>query len=192
MIALALQYTELVEPKRRYDKILRPDEIPIHPSVYTSPFAFTPDFLREVRRQMPQALRDDISEIERILGEKSEIVVTEESIAYRREETRFDQIEHKVNPVERKLSVGVYASTIGILPHLPRPRVLEINTGRTLGIQSAHPLSQEKALEYAFDSDGDYLKLYTWYTHNLHDQGEPLFHYLRTFAILFNNLGLAR
>ena len=52
-------------------------------------------------------------------------------------------------------------------------------------------MTPERLREYAFDvSDPNYLRTHAWYQHNIDDQGWAVFHFLRNFSILFNNLGL--
>jgi len=34
------------------------------------------------------------------------------------------------------------------------------------------------------------IRCHAWYIHNFLDNGLPLIHYFRNFAIMFNNLGL--
>ena len=187
MTDLKLSYAELIASPRVYDVVLSPREIPIHPQVYNSSFAYTPEFMTEVQAQMPQALHEDISAIERILQVETGITVTDKAMKWRSEELRFEEIPHEAKPQTRQLSIGIYASTIGILPHLPTE--LMVFPKSFIG---KHPLPLEKARAYAFREEPDCLTLHTWYTHNIHDQGELLFQYLRTFAIVFNNCGLSR
>ncbi len=196
MVILPLAYADFIAPQRANEqsRILRPDEIPIHPKVYVSDFAFTPEFVEEVRRQMPRALHEDISEIERVLGKSLGLYVTDTQIAQAGErcsdKTEFAEIGHEVDPTRKTIDVGIFASTINILRD--RNSTLEISPPIEAFPGLTHPLPLEKVEEYAFKSDGRYHTCHTWYTHNLHDQGKSLFHYLRTFAIVFNNTGLER
>jgi len=189
MVISPLAYAEFVAPQRHYDKLVTLGEIPLHPRVHDAAFAYTQEFLDEVRKQMPQALRENIREMERILGETIGITVTDTAIRSRGEETLFDRIEHEADAAQRTVSIGIFASTIGFLPWLPR--VIEIHTQQPQE-SGSHPLSLEKARAYSFRQSGSYLQLHGWYTHNVYDQGESLFHYLRTFAVLFNNHGLTK
>ena len=181
---------DLIEPRRRNNRILSPYEIPIHPRVYNSDFAYTKEFMEEVRARMPQALRDDISRIEIVLGIDLGITITDESILEGSYEIKFKDIDYEAKSQERQIGVEVHAANTFILPHLSR--TLEIDTRLGINPILSHPLPPNKILEYSFDSDGDYFKFYSWYTHHLHDVGEGFFHYLRAFAIEFNNHGLSK
>ncbi len=200
-----LSYAELVAPERTHERILCPGEIPIHPKVYNSPLVYTPEFIMEVRAQMPDALRKDISEIKRILQEPLGFTITNEGILdvnpkrkFHEEPQKFNDIKFEVDQSKKTLWGGIYASTIGILSS--RDSEFSISQKPPIGWPSfSHPLPKEKAEQYcfrhersSFGQDQGYYVCHTWYNHNLHDQGKLLFHYLRTFAIVFNNLGLAK
>lgn len=183
---------DLIAPYRRHQQILAPDEIPIHPDVYNAPFTFTDEFMTEVKERVPNMLRQDISEIERILGIQLGLEIEKDGIRQDREKTSYGAIHYVVYPPPRKeLHVSIMASSVGILPH--RPAVLEITTRDLSSFPDLrHPMPLEKARQYSSTTDGLYLQLPSWYTHNVHDQGETFFHYMRAFAIAFNNHGLLR
>lgn len=211
-----LQQEELIAPWRSVNKILSPSGIPIHPRVYDSDFAYTQDFLDEVHAKVPEAMLRDLSAIEKIIGERLDVQVeggriltgvasvermlrlrTDLSEADRKRclescAHSLDQIKVEARPAERLVHAGVYATTMGILPHLPQTVDLCFYDQGSSMSAFNHPLPREKAEHYARKEESNCLTAPGWYTHNIHDQGEGLFLYLRNFAIVFNNLGLER
>lgn len=186
-----LEYNELIDPRRSHDKILAPYEIPIHPSVYDSEFAYTPEFMKELRERMPQALRDDIAVIESLVGSQGIKINDDGIIEGEVLEQKFRDIAHEVNPKRKNVSVELcVSSNVGILPWLSR--FLEVSTRPNLPAAFSHPMPIDKLKQYMIDSDGEHLRFYTWYGHNIGSAGTLTFHYLRTFAILFNNHGLTK
>ncbi len=73
-----LKYGELVEPTGAI-LILPSNYIPVHPDVYFSDFAYSGEFLTEVRKSLPDSLREDVAAIEKILKTDLGITITGES-----------------------------------------------------------------------------------------------------------------
>ena len=109
-----LSYSELIAPDSDYyrlqvDRIMKPDSIPIHSAVFNSDFAYTPEFVEEVKKGIPDSIREDISEIERILGielqlEVSETGIRETSWDY---EYKFRDFSHSAHLEEKYVGVSI-------------------------------------------------------------------------------------
>lgn len=166
--------------------ILYPSQIPIHPLVYGSALRLDSVFIDEVRAGMPEALRRDISTIERMLSTDLGLVVKETGIIDGdQREIPYTKIQHYIQRDINQFSLDLGSVSIGLLPLTPRQ--FEIYPEG-----APHPLPQEVARQYAFLIEENTMCLHTWFTHNLHDGGEGVFHYLRAFAMEFNNKGLRR
>ncbi len=180
-----------VDPERRGivmgRPILYPSQIPIHPLVYGSALRLDSDFIGEVRAGMPEALRRDISTIERMLGTNLGLTVKDTGIidGNDQREIPYTRIQSHIQPATNQFTLELGSVSIDLLPSTPRE--FEIYPGRT-----PHPLPQEVAQQYAFSIEDDTMSFHTWYTHNLRDGGEGVFHYLRAFAMEFNNKGLRK
>jgi hypothetical protein len=185
---LCLEYAELVALNRSPDyRILLPNEIPVHPDVFNSDFAYTEEFIEEVIRRVPGSVAMDISEIERILGIDLELQATETGIRYRdlwlgkrmEMEMKYEwAFYYNVKPEGRvfvETSGGMYIC-------------LEKNYGNRKELpsrQEDHPMKPEKLRQYSLND-----RLFHWDTHNCVIKVVNM--YFRNFAIMFNNLGLER
>ncbi len=78
MSDLQLQHRELINPEARYEQDLWAWQIPVHPIVYNSEFAYTVDFVEKVRAKVPESIREDITTIEKMLGKPLGIGVEDE------------------------------------------------------------------------------------------------------------------
>lgn len=188
-----LEYRELIAPERRFGRILLPNEIPIHSAVYDSNFAYTPEFLREVIKSLPDSMRQDLSEIERILGTATGLKIVDAGLVDGNDEVLYSDILHTRDRLKK--SVGVELGSANIDLNRIVSRTLDIFVERA---QMQHPMSLDKLRAYAFEPDEvryggvEVVHCHTWYVHNYLDHGMPLAHYFRNFAIMFNNLGIKR
>lgn len=121
--------------------------------------------------------------IKKVLEVDTGLVVGDNSISHGSREVAYDSIQLTVDPEKKEIGAELGATNTYILRHLPIELVVFEN--------DLHPMFPERLAEYAFDaSDPNYQRAHAWYQHNIHDQGWGVFHFLRNFAILFNNLGL--
>ena len=184
---------DLISPIRRsklgLKTVLEPNEILIHPAVYTSDFAYTEKFIEEVRAQVPEMIRQDVSAIEEILGEKTGIRVAEDGVYHGVGDIKFARIPHRWGPKEKLIDIDIMAASIAILPW--DHKELYIDKTPTCP-EMKHPLPEEKVRVYMIRDDESALILHMWHMHNVNYQGPAFFHYLRAFAITFNNYGLTQ
>ncbi len=183
-----LQYSELYSQTRQFNKILMPHEIPVHPLVYTSQFAYTPEFAEEVRKSVPVSIDQDIIEIERIFGNKSRIVIQDGKIFDRDAEWKkisLDEINVLADQERRSVDVSYCSSNIALEDRRPDQK-------RKLRLDANHPLSLDRLRQYSSNPRGELIEIPTWYVHNYSDNGFVLELYFRNFAIMFNNLGIQR
>ena len=176
-----LVYGELIRPAGCV-KILGPGEIPIHPRVYDSEFAFTREYLARIRESLVESMRKDLSVIERVINLGStRYEITEHGIVHGVDlEISFADIIYYADPRKRAIGTDYGSSNIDIMQHLER----ELNVDES-------PIPRPKLEEYAFDYETDgHPRIHVWYTHNYLDHGFPLELYFRSFAIMFNNLGI--
>jgi len=182
-----LSYSELIAPNR-FDRILMPSEIPCHHLVYTSQFAYTPEFAEEVRRRVPASIDQDVLEIERIFGKKFRIVIQNGKIFDENADWRkisLDGINVIAEPERRSIDVLYCGSNIALEDRrLEQRRILRLDTN--------HPLSLDRLREYASNPKEEELIIPRWHVHNIYDNGFILELYFRNFAIMFNNAGIER
>ncbi len=179
-----LAYRELISPNRRYGpRVLQPREIPIHPLVYDNPAFFTPEFLERIRGRIVESMREDDKSIKEVLGIDTGLVIGDSSITHGSREVSYNIIGFDVDPSKKEIGAELGATNAAIVRHLPRELIVNES--------DLHPMFPQRLIEYAFDlSDPQYSKTHAWYQHNVDDQGWGVFHFLRNFAITFNNLGL--
>ena len=189
-----LTYRELIKPERSRRKVLLPDKIPIAPDVYNNPACFTEEFVAKVRGRIVPSMMEDALVIGETFGEPTGFMITKDFIitpdnpGY---QLKFSEIEHDVFPAHLGggVSVDLTAASASIYRD-NRDRELYICSWRPE--TENHPMSLERLREYAFDSSNpNEPRVRVWHTHNLGGMGNGMDHYLRNFAILFNNLGLA-
>lgn len=188
-----LTHAELIRPDLR--EYLAPKEIPIHPLVYESDFAFTAGFVEQVLASVPASVAADLLEIERLTGERLPVVVTDQEIEVAEglwigDKPMGDiQDDHFVDPTTKYLWVGSDPNIVlhsDVVLHISEPH-------RT------HPMSKNKLRRYYVDSEkfrGSHEfgleGIISWGQHNFSLGSEGLQLALRNFAIMFNNLGLQR
>ena len=179
-----LAYRELITPNRRYGpRVLQPREIPIHPLVYENAACFTQEFLDRIRGRIVESMREDDMTIREALGTDIGLIIGDSSISHASREVPYNRMQLTVDPEKKEIGAELGATSTYILRHLPRELLVCES--------DLHPMSLERLREYSFDSsDPNYLIMHTWYQHNIEDQGWGVFHFLRNFAILFNNVGL--
>ncbi|MBI2139390.1 hypothetical protein HYU14_00585 [Candidatus Woesearchaeota archaeon] len=161
-------------------------QIPVHPKVYDSDFAYSARFLVEARLRVPESIRQDISAIEIILGKSLNISAGDDALGETDsefpDELEYDQIRSTVDAGKKAIGLEIGGTNIDLDPvALPRDF---IPTAR-------HPMDIEKLRKYAFETMPA-LIIHTWLFHNPLDYGLIGALYLRNFAIVFNNLGLER
>ncbi len=195
-----LETADLVAPLRQRHKILLPNEIPLHPAVLQANFAFTREYVEEVCSALPEAIRRDVSEIERILGSPLAVEVTETTISekfpgcrsgyeYSFQGELEGDFEYLVRPHSLDVSCG--SANIGMDNQVGRMIVQELLPLRP------HPMAKDKWQHYAVPAslkkgNGDNPQYVFWYIHNISDGILPLELYFRNFAMQFNNKGLER
>lgn len=179
-----LRYEELIAPDRFVTKILMPNEIPVHPLVYNSDFAYTAEFIDKVEKSVVDSLKQDILTIDNTLGTRLRIAADNGKIRdlMNRSELILSSIEIFVNSEQRFVEVSYTSSNIA----------LDTREGfkRRLNIYTPLSLSPDKLKEYSLHSEET--EIASWHIHNLNMGGFALAMYFRNFAIMFNNLGLRR
>lgn len=184
---LRLDYSELIAPKR-YVKILSPNEIPVHPKVYESEFAYTQKFADEVKSSVPDSMKKDISEIERILGLKFGFDVTDCGLKNEDGIILYENIDVAADSKRKCVEVSYFSSNIAINNEVGFGRFLQYDAS-----DFAFPTGLEKLKKFSLPcSFSEGIKVPAWYVHNHLDHGNPLMLYFRNFAIMFNNLGIKR
>ena len=177
MIKEQLEHKELLNlklaksfPNNPYLLILSPNQIPVHPSVYTNPSFYTSEFYGKILERLDESVENDAHKIKEILG--LPIVTEKEDIKYWT----------KIADSERKsIDFGCIGSNIAIQP--------DSNIERILECESDFPnMTKERAMTFSMSQDK--LSVPTWYQHTPTESGISVFMYLRNFAILFNNLGV--
>lgn len=191
-----LDYEDFIGPQR-FVKILEPNEIPVHTDVYLSPLVYTREFAAEVAKSVPDSIRQDVAEIERILGVRLGMEVTEEGVVCANRITQANETIYL-----RDFTTGVRSGKTGFVEVTYKGTRYTSDTGialaregycqRVFSPDNSHPMSEEKLKAYGY-KPGDYdSKLPTWYIHNLRFAGLGGLLYFRNFAIMFNNLGLKK
>lgn len=180
-----LNYADLIDAALR--RPLSPSKIPIHPSVYASSFAYTRDFVDEVRVAMPRHLAQNALALKEILGIDEAVDFDGESIVLP-DRHHGIRVEHLVDPDRKKLEIGSYDSIICISPK--NPKRIEILLESPLASQTT--LLPATLNSYAYHEDEKSILMHSWYVHNATAKGSEFFHYLRTFAVAFNNMGIER
>jgi len=185
-----LEHEELLAPKRSYNRILLPEEIPLHPDVFNSEFAYTPEFIKEVMKNMPDSINRDGLEVQRILGLELGIIADETGVRYKNpdlgDNVDYDTLRIVANPVKRSI-VASYGSANIAIDFREEQRIVH-----RVYPPKRHPMTAERLREYAFSQEGEIVNNVFWYVHNIHDHRVPLEMFFRNFAILFNNLGLEK
>jgi hypothetical protein len=194
MDAPRLDYGELVGVTSRFGfdrnaPILTPRDIPLHPSVFSAPFAYTREFARKVWSVVPESIRADISEIERVLQRDLDVVLTEEHTAAKSlvefplHAYRFSDFTLRTDPGSRSVDFSWPGVEIAMYDDGPARTLVRSPDG-------AHPLPLEKLRAYAIGEEvGELVHVY-WHAHNVFSAELPLALIFRNFAIQFNNLGL--
>lgn len=182
---LKLTYEELIWPRAQFNQVLWPNQIPVHPRVWKSDFAYTPEFLSQVISMVPESVRQDISVIEKMLGKPLNLKVKGDQIVDLNDsgfKLFYRWIWHEAKPNRKSVDVGFGGTNIALdIGNLPT----------IIDLDDFPSQSLEKLKQYAFETDPK-LKAYAWYVHNYLDHGKMAELYLRNFAIVFNNLGLDR
>ena len=189
---IQLLHAELIRPDLK--DFLTPREIPLHPRVYESDFAFTPEFVDQVLVTIPKSVEVDIREVERMTGERLPVEIKGQVVKQIGEDSWGDVLEEisedcYTDPNSKYLWVGGDPNIVlhsDISPHIGEPH-------RT------HPMSKNKLRQYFVDPNkykdevGYRMEgTITWGQHNFLLGPISLQLVLRNFAIQFNNLGLQR
>lgn len=174
-----LAYAELLDPNGTVG-ILPPNQIPVHPAVYNFPLAFTEEYIYLVRDSLPESIRKDIEEINRVLGKYDGLRATNKALIYGTKELQYDQVLFRfVSGTYVEAALG--SSNIALDRREGQRRELQLE---------GHPMGRQRLEKYAFESQDGQPRIHTWYVHNYLDHGLPLKLYFRNFAIMFNNLGV--
>ena len=193
---LVLKHEELIDPSAIADRILMPHQIPIHPSVYDSDFAYTRAFVQEVMKAVIEFMKADISSIETILRIETGLTITDKGVFYSRDRSPSGQLLFS----DLKPNCGP-GNTLGIAYRDANIDIDRVNVPTSFDVvveeaQKQHPMPLDKLRKYAFErGESAYhgeerIRCHSWHVHNLYLYGIPLPHYFRNFAIAFNNLGL--
>jgi hypothetical protein len=175
-----LTYAELVDQGTR--RILFPERIPVHPLVYRSDFAYTPEFVTKVRESVPESIAQDVGTIEPLLGLQLGVFLMDGVPAHGGEPIDQDALTFRADPNKRFVEVGYLSTNIALDTREGFSRVLSPHS---------HPIAAEKLRRYSLTPEDEHSpNIPTWYIHNLGDNGLLVAMYLRNFAIMFNNLGL--
>ncbi len=182
-----LTHSELLSERTYRPGILLPGEIPLHAAVFNSDFAYTPEFVEEVRKEVPKSIEEDVSEIEKKLGQDLGLKVTETGIyiVNQNYECRFKDFSHRTDPEGKLVNVGIGHMSIAMDHKGGMKAVVGLDSFRH------HPMDTDKLKQYSFEEKGND-RVAVWRAHNIHDQVKSWQIYLRNFAIMFNNLGLRK
>jgi hypothetical protein len=169
--------------------ILTPRYIPLHPSVFSAPFAYTREFAHKVWSVVPDSIRADVSEIERVLQRDLDVVLTEEYTAaksrveFPHHAYRFSDFTLRTDPGSRSVDFSWPGVEIAMYDDGPARSLAR-------SLDGSHPLPPEKLRAYAIGEEvGELVHVY-WHVHNVFSAELPLALIFRNFAIQFNNLGL--
>lgn len=184
-----LSYEDFITPNRPA-VIVEPNEIPVHPDVYFSPLVYTREFVAKVAGSVPDSIRQDIAEIERILRVRLGMEVSEEGIIKANQKTSFGDFTIDISPGETGLPEVEVNYGQGNATNIALVR--EGYCQRVFSPDIDHPMSKEKFKAYGISSGDFDTKLPTWYIHNLSFAGLGGLLYFRNFVIMFNNLGLKK
>jgi hypothetical protein len=166
-----LIYDELLCPTSRFMPILSPRYFPIHPTVYDSSFAYTPEFVNKILLALDNSVVEDVKAINQALG-----------IEVKYEPIKIKDFYIIANPTIRSVDITYVGSNIAVQPGAHIEHIIENDWDlppRMIG---------ERAL--LFSKETDRLVIPSWYTHTPEENGTSVYLYLRNFAILFNNLGI--
>ncbi|GEM_PF-3338667 len=185
MSSLHLIHSELLDPKSRYEKILAPNRIPVHPQVFDSEFAYTQGFIDEVLHCVPDSIQDDIISIDKLFPSKTGLIFSERGVTTKGGTEYFFTDFYHMAREERAIDVSWGSSNIALDPNKDGKR-----GGQRLEMSliEPHPTPIAKLSEYSLARDS--LRIPRWYIHNVGDSAFPVFLYFRNFAIVFNNHGL--
>lgn len=176
-----LTYAELVNINT--GRILFPENIPVHPLVYQSDFAYSTDFVASVKAAIPASIKEDVDAIETALGIQLGISIEDGLPVQGQDKMERYALTVKPDSTRRFVEVSYGASTNIAVD--TRPGYL-----RRLEPLASHPMSREKLQTYSLEQER--IIIPSWYIHNLSDNGFKVALYLRNFAIVFNNLGLSK
>ncbi len=196
----ALLPAYFIDPALRSERtkppVFYPSRIPIHPQVCDADSIYNIQFMTRVRNRLTDVLQDDIREIAARMGKdylemSREVHVTATGIEDCYERVKFEQFYHGVNNRFVKCRQNIWVN----LPHLQNLGMKLVQDDvRTYDINfkqnPRHPFPREIAQEYAIDPDAAVLSFYTWSVDENITNRPALFHYLRAFALTFNNEGL--
>ncbi len=187
-----LEYGDLVYLGECGPSILKPSQIPVHPSVFKAPEFYTTDFAQKVFSLVPDSIRQDIAVIQAKTGQELPVVLTPDGISdkesWGREElfkdfnafARFEGIQVTIEPPNTAGGTNTYLR----------------RTEQCCDYYPAIPEELARKYEYKFgDAKSEIgsrtpMALIVWNVHNLNCAPLPVQLTLRNFAIMFNNLGL--
>lgn len=157
---------------RCYDfpRILRPDEIPIHPSLLEQDFLRQEQFIQKVFKKTQEEFPEKLKELSTLIEQEFPEDLTE----------KIGRINTETGCLA---GIGIYSTTIRF------PSKEDQKSGEyEIWYDNSHPLPEEKAKKYSLSEEE--IVMQGWAHHNITYQGFGVEMFLRTFAINFNNLGL--
>lgn len=185
--------------------LLKPGTMPIHPDLFNKPEFYTERFVDKIFRSMPDSLGSDISAISKVLGVDLEIVEQDGTFkilnqgvnvcSIGQNELKRSKFETGYDYGSKHIGYDYSASKLvaGVTdegePHytqiVPYPPEELSEIARIL-----YPLNREtiNAYKYKDVENGRAAELIVWHTHNTDYLSRLLI--IRSFAVLFNNLGL--
>jgi len=122
-----LTYRELIAPYRKVSPpILTPSDIPVHPAIYDSDFAYTPDFVREVVSKVPESMREDYKTIMDVFGEEDarkifgrDFSITDSAVTVNGWRTvSYSDFSFSANSEKRGVGAHLAATNCAIAPHI--------------------------------------------------------------------------
>lgn len=181
----------LEELKLKHEYLLSPEGgklpngIPIYPRVRLSDFIYETPFIQEVMKAVPDFMMQDVETINKKLGRSHKLEIKDNYITQidskgRKETLPTEQIMFESSRKEGYLIVRTEKYQQLILDTPPRTDLIH-HRERNI---------PEKILREYFLPSG-WREIYTWKTTNTRFNSSLGMHYLRNFAIAFNNLGLA-
>lgn len=191
-----LEYRDLIDARFKNTDlgILPPGQIPIHPKVYRSLELYTLEFADFVIAKVPESIRGDLAVIEAVVG-KLPVSVDDTGIRWlgrdyiNEHDVEFDSFWAETNSSGNVWLIDDDSVAINMGIDIQRADMQLIDLP-----YPSHPMSRGKLKKYMVKpKDFDEARgIITWHTHNLSigATGDLLF--LRSFAIMWNNLGLQR
>ncbi|OGH11284.1 MAG: hypothetical protein A3B38_00455 [Candidatus Levybacteria bacterium RIFCSPLOWO2_01_FULL_36_13] len=178
----ALEYADLINPTSRYEPLLYPSSIPIHPQVYNAEKTYTDAFADEVYDALLGSIRKDDAIIRNMLKRDTELTIENDTLTWKGKPFSLESFYFDIDPNMFAVDIVGSANAQNIRIDKRDPSMLHSHPGLTIPM--------EKQIQYRSDPDEPYML--RWHTHNLANLAYPEELVFRNIAILVNNLGLRK